>query len=214
MHMTKYEHACVVLEKSGLSIVIDPGVYSEDFVMPKQVAAILITHTHPDHCDSGKIVEIKKSFPDCKIFAHNEVARTLGGAVSVVEVSAGERVDIAGFRVEFVGGDHAIIHDSLSQISNIGMLIDDGEFYYPGDSFALPGVPIQILALPVSAPWLKISESIDFLNAIQPRFAFPTHDAILSQKGRDLVDGLCSVMYKNDGGVYERIKSGELKTIN
>jgi len=214
MNITKYEHACVVLEKAGSSIVIDPGSYTDDFVMPKLVAAVLITHTHPDHCDASKIESIIREFPECRVYAHKDVVKNLQDVATVQEVTVGERIDVGDFKVEFIGGEHAIIHSSIGRIANLGVLIDNGQFYYPGDSFALPTIPIKVLALPVSAPWLKISESIDFLNSVAPQFVFPTHDAILSKKGQDLVDGLCSVMYQREGATYQRLNLGEVKIIN
>ncbi len=63
---------------------------------------------------------------------------------------------------------------------NVGVLIDNGEVYYPGDSFAEPGMPVKTLALPIAAPWMKTSEAMDFLTHVKPERAFPTHDAILS----------------------------------
>jgi L-ascorbate metabolism protein UlaG (beta-lactamase superfamily) len=214
MNITKYEHACVVLEKAGVSVVIDPGSYTDDFVMPQHVAAVLITHTHPDHCDADKITSIVRKFPDCKIYAHRDVAKSLQDTVAVQEVSVDEQIRVGGFDVEFVGGQHAMIHSSIGRVANVGILVDNGQFYYPGDSFFVPNSTIKVLALPVSAPWLKISESIDFLNAVRPRFVFPTHDAILSKKGQDLVDGLCSIMHQDDSASYQRIHSGETKIIN
>lgn len=65
--------------------------------------------------------------------------------------------------------------------------------YYPGDSFAIPEQQqIDTLALPVSAPWMKMSEAMDFCKTINAKLVFPTHDAILSDAGKSLVDRLVS----------------------
>lgn len=214
MKITKYEHACLVIEKNEGALIIDPGTYTDDFEMPKNVAAVLITHSHPDHNDPDKVSAIMEQFPDCKVYAHQEVAKLLQGRIEVSEVALDQTVSVADFRVKFVGGTHALIHESIGRIANLGILIDDGWLYYPGDSFFIPDVPVTVLALPVSAPWAKIAETVDFLNAVRPQYAFPTHDGILSQKGKDLVDGLCSVMYQNRDGRYERIQSGHTKLFN
>ena len=45
MKLTKHEHACVVLEKDGTSIVIDPGAFSQgaaEIIAGADV--LLITH--------------------------------------------------------------------------------------------------------------------------------------------------------------------------
>src|SRR3954454_20813000 len=66
----------------------------------------------------------------------------------------------------------------------------DGVALHPGDSFtpAPDGTRLELLFLPVSAPWLKLAESIDYLKAAAPRIAVPIHDAILSDAGKALVD--------------------------
>ncbi len=85
------------------------------------------------------------------------------------------------------------------------MLIDE-HLYYPGDSFAIPeGVQIKELALPASAPWLKISEAMNFLAQIKPEFTFPTHDAILSDDGKQLVDRLLGSVASGQNTQYKRL---------
>jgi len=42
MKITKYGHACLMVEIDGRSLVIDPGVFSTDFVSPDNVDAVVI----------------------------------------------------------------------------------------------------------------------------------------------------------------------------
>ena len=85
------------------------------------------------------------------------------------------------------------------------MLIEN-QLYYPGDSFVVPeGIQVHALALPVSAPWLKISESIEFLTAVKPAFTFPTHDAILSTEGKELFDRILGATAGGIGTQYKRL---------
>ena len=44
--------------------------------------------------------------------------------------------------------------------------------------------------LPVAAPWLKVSETVEFAHSILPRLSLPIHDAILSAEGKALVDSI------------------------
>ena len=39
---------------------------------------------------------------------------------------------------------------------------------------------MEILALPLGAPWSKVSEVIDYVMAVKPRVAIPVHDAVLA----------------------------------
>jgi len=46
---------------------------------------------------------------------------------------------------------------------------------------------------------------MDFLTAITPRLAFPTHDAILSDTGKNLVDRILGAAAQPIGTTYQRI---------
>jgi hypothetical protein len=65
---------------------------------------------------------------------------------------------------------------------NVGYLLG-GRLFHPGDAFTLPGQPIEVLAVPAGAPWLKVSEPIDYLRQVQPRVAVPVHERVLSTVG-------------------------------
>ena len=86
----------------------------------------------------------------------------------------------------------------------------DGALLHPGDSFpALPdGVEVDTLLLPVSAPWMKISEAVEYVRAVAPRRAVPIHDAILSPEGRSVVDGMMPNLVP-DGTEYLRCGRGD-----
>jgi hypothetical protein len=77
--------------------------------------------------------------------------------------------------------------------------------YYPGDSFVLPEKPVDTLALPASAPWMKLSEAADFMTDIHPRLAFPTHDAILSDAGKNIADTLFTTFASKNDIQYQRL---------
>ena len=117
---------------------------------------------------------------------------------------SGQTLNVGPFNLEFFGGEHATIHPDIPVVGNIGVMINDS-LYYPGDSFSVPTKPVKILALPVSAPWMKISDMIDFLRAIKPVLAFPTHDAILSDSGMLLADSLAIRFAELVGTDYKRI---------
>lgn len=207
MNITKYMHSCLVLERDGQRVVVDPGVWSEDFVVQENVVAIVVTHEHPDHLDPEKLRAIVATSPDAVIYAHEDVVAKIEG-LKTQAVAADETVQVGGFTLRFTGGEHATIHTSYPPVANLGVIIDDA-LYYPGDSFALPGTVVHTLALPVSAPWMKISEAMDFLAEVRPTRAFPTHDAILSGTGQALVDRMLSATAESIGARYERLPFGQ-----
>lgn len=203
MQLTKYEHACFTVEKDNQLLVVDPGEWSSDFISPSNVVAIVITHDHGDHFDHEQLEAIIDENPDAVIVGPETVTSQIE-VFQTKTVQPGDSLDIGPFHLEFFGGTHAVIHPSIPAAVNIGILIND-LLYYPGDSFVLPGRPVDTLALPVAAPWLKISEAMDFLTQIRPRLAFPTHDAVLSQIGKELVDGRLNATAQEQDTTYQRL---------
>lgn len=189
MDIKKYMHACLVVTKDNQSLVIDPGQWSENLETPKNAVGIVITHEHGDHFDKSKIQQIASVNPKLCIYAHVSIIEQLGDiSVEKRTVSAGDSVTCGPFTLEFTGGEHLSIHPDFPVPPNLGVVVDGGELYYPGDSFALPGVPVKNLAVPASAPWMKVAEAMDFIEAVKPAACFPTHNALLSDKGHQLTN--------------------------
>lgn len=201
MKLTKYEHACFVVEKDGQSLVADPGEYTTDFVVPENVVAIVITHEHPDHLSQKHLQAIVEKSPDAVVVAHESITSQLSD-FKTQPVTANEGIKIEPFELEFFGGEHAVIHPDIPVIANLGVMIDN-TVYYPGDSYTDPERPVKLLALPVAAPWMKVSEAIDFARKVAPDHIFPTHDAVLSDAGKGLPDRLVPSLTNID---YIRLK--------
>lgn len=208
MKLTKFQHACFMLEKDGQALVFDPGNWSTDFVVPSNVVGIVLTHEHADHFDRSLLRQIINKNPGAAILAPIEMVDQLPDFPSQ-GIAPGSSATVGPFNLEFFGGQHAIIHPSMSSVVNVGVLVN-ATFYYPGDSFALPSAPVKTLALPVTAPWLKISESIDFMLAAKPDIAFPVHDHIASDDGKALADRIISGFAEKSGIAYQRI-SGSIE---
>lgn len=206
MKLTKYSHACLVLEHDDSTLIVDPGNFTDDFIMPERVDAVVITHLHADHCDTDKLHAILNANPDAVVYGLAEIAENAN--VPVVAVQAGDVLTVAGFELEFTGGDHATIHPDIPSIGNLGVIINN-LLYYPGDSFTPPPRSIRWIATPVSAPWMKLSETVEFLRKSNPEYAFPTHDAILSETGQTLVDRVITNLI-DESISYERISSGKV----
>src|SRR5262249_4661058 len=108
---------------------------------------------------------------------------------------AGEKVSVGAAGIQAVGGTHALIHADIPRVGNVGLVVSaDGEptLFHPGDCYdavpddgEAPGGG-DILALPLSAPWAALKETVEFVRAVHPRTAVPIHDALLSATGRAL----------------------------
>ena len=208
MRVTKHEHAALLVESQGKSLVIDPGAYTSPFTDLHDTVGIVITHEHADHWTPEHLNRILREAGPLPIFAPAGVAAA-ASAFDVTVVAPGRRVELDPFTLEFFGGRHAVIHESIPVIDNLGVLIDD-EFYYPGDSYAVPeGRDIALLAAPVGAPWLKIGDAIDFVLAVAPRRAFATHDMTLSAIGRGLGRERLSWATAQGGGEFLELDPGD-----
>jgi L-ascorbate metabolism protein UlaG (beta-lactamase superfamily) len=205
MRLTKYSHACLRIERDGAVLVIDPGTFTEPEALDG-VDAVLITHEHVDHLDADKLADALAKRPSVTVHTHADVAGkldALAGAVTTVE--SGESFSAAGFGVRAYGGWHALIHPDVPRVVNLGFLVDEA-VYHPGDSFDVPeGAHVDTLFVPVSGPWLKLSESVDFVRAVAPRRAYALHDFLLSDAGLKVTDG---AMSRLSGCDYARLAPG------
>jgi L-ascorbate metabolism protein UlaG (beta-lactamase superfamily) len=186
MRITKFTHACIRVERNGAVLVIDPGGFTEPEAL-EDADAVLITHEHFDHLDVDKLAAARSRWPAMTVHAHPDVVSRLGPLEEIAQpVSTGESFTAAGFGVQACGGRHAVIHPDIPRIANLGYLVE-GSVYHPGDSVDasdLPaGVQVETLFLPINAPWLKLSESVDFVRAVAPRRAYALHDHLLSEAG-------------------------------
>ena len=206
MILTKREHACLVLERDSASLVIDPGSFTAPFDAPGLVA-VVVTHEHPDHATPEHLDRLLASAEGVELFAPAGVAAALPGYAWQIVV-AGDARSAGPFSLAFSGGRHAVIHASIPVVDNLGVMVDD-TLYYPGDSFTDPGVPVDVLAVPASAPWLKIGEVMDYLDAVRPRRAFPTHERVNSDAGNAMANGRIRNVVESHGGAFFPLVAGD-----
>ncbi|HEX5401167.1 MAG TPA: MBL fold metallo-hydrolase [Pseudonocardiaceae bacterium] len=191
MKIIHFGHSCVLLETESARLLIDPGTFATGFETVRELDGVLITHQHPDHLDTTKLATLLLDNPNAALVVDEgsaAVTHDLGLAATVL--MSGEHTEIAGTAVHVAGGRHAVIHDEVPVIANNGYVIGHGAFYHPGDSLVVPEQAIDVLGVPVAAPWLKTSEAIGFLRAVAPRTAVPIHEAVLSGTGVGLYGGL------------------------
>ncbi|WP_407554198.1 MBL fold metallo-hydrolase [Streptomyces sp. Pv4-95] len=180
MRITKYTHACVRLEHEGRVLVIDPGTWSEPAALTG-ADAVLVTHEHTDHIDVLRLAGLG-------VPVHAPREADIPAALEVNGVSPGAEFTAAGFRVRAVGGRHAVIYGGQPDCANLGYVVDDA-IYHPGDSLHVPEQPVETLLVPVQGSWMKTSEAIDFVKAVDPRRAFAIHDAQINERGLSSVNG-------------------------
>lgn len=212
MRITKLDHAALVVEEGGRRLVVDPGGLTNPILGLEHVDGVVITHEHADHWIGDQLRRILDANPGAVIVGPSSVARAAAD-FDIHTVAAGDTLEIESWSLAFFGGNHAVIHASIPVVENVGVLIN-GRLYYPGDSFHIPlGVEVDTLAAPAGAPWLKISEAMDFVAQVAPKRAFGTHDGVLSAAGRGIANDRLKAITESKGGEYFALGAGDVLDI-
>jgi L-ascorbate metabolism protein UlaG (beta-lactamase superfamily) len=221
MHITKLGHCCLVLEENDVKILTDPGSFTTEPVKAVTgVNIILITHEHSDHYHIESIEAVLKNNPGAVVVSNGAVAKLLaeknipctvvGDTQSATVGAANGAPAGGGILIEGFGKDHAIIYGTAGACENTGYFVA-GKFYFPGDAFHDPKRPIDVLALPVAGPWMKISEAIDFAKLVKPRVAFGVHDGTIVPGFGGFAAKMFQNFLKPDGIEYVALGAGEGK---
>jgi len=179
MQLQKFGHSCLLVETGEGRLLIDPGTFSAGFEQLDGLTGILVTHQHPDHLDVERLRPLLDRNADAQLVADPATAQILHDdhGIEARVASTGDRIDL-GVDVEVVGQQHAEIHRDLPRIPNAGYVID-GRLLHPGDAIDVTDRQVELLALPTMAPWMRMSEAVDFMRAVQPRAVIPIHEALL-----------------------------------
>jgi len=207
MRITKFGHACVRVEHDSVSLVIDPGGWTEREAVDG-ATAVLLTHEHSDHYLPDHL-----RAADAPVFTIAAVAELIRAdapdlAERLTVVAPGQEFD-AGLPVRAVGELHAVIHPDLPRFHNSGYVVSAGgqTLFHPGDALTGPGQPVDVLCAPVSAPWLKASEAVDFARAVGAPRNLAIHDRVYSEAGLRIVDGHFDRLL-GEGQSYTRLPDG------
>jgi len=178
MKITKYLHSCLVFEKDNFKLLVDPGIYSfiEGFITADEfndVDAVIITHIHADHLDKenlAKIIELSNA----KVYTVKQVSDELKKAGIDTEPIP---TVIGPFQLELI----PVMHEGLldNPLPEMVAMVIDGKVLHPVDSFddkLLSYTGIELLILPVMAPFTTELIVAAFADKIKPRQVLPVHD--------------------------------------
>jgi L-ascorbate metabolism protein UlaG (beta-lactamase superfamily) len=207
VHLTKFGHACVRIEKDGRLLVVDPGGLTEPEALDG-ADAVLVTHGHFDHFSEEILRRAAEGNPALRIWTDPAVARQLEGlGTRVTAVGEGDAFTAAGFDVTVHGTWHAVIHPDIPRIGNVGFLIDEALFH-PGDALTVPDGPVGTLLLPVHGPWSTTGQLIDYVRELGPQRAYAIHDGALNDVGTTVLGGLLGGSGPGIGAEYHRLTPG------
>lgn len=182
MKITKYIHACLLIENGADKILFDPGLFTfvEGKVKPSQftdLSAIILTHCHPDHIDDDSLKKIIENNESAKVFANAEIKEKLAVKNIQVETFESGTQAVGDFKIVAVDAPHErILADEIPQ--NTAYIINE-TIVHPGDSLSgnvLQFANTKILALPMMAPWETELQAFNFAKKMSPEFVVPIHD--------------------------------------
>jgi L-ascorbate metabolism protein UlaG (beta-lactamase superfamily) len=202
MKITKYEHSCWSVSEDNSCLIIDRGVYSKSLTDFSNIVAVIVSHVHADHFDPEVLQKIVDQNSRVQIFAPNQVKAEFSQNVTVPETN--KPYQVSDFTLEFFGEKHHLFDDT----DNIAVTVN-GQFFSPGDSYTKPDKPVNVAAVPASAPWLRIDEAIENVKNIQAKIVLPTHNALLSEIGESIHYRILGEAAEAAGKRWQVLKPGE-----
>jgi len=201
MKLTHLGHACLLVE-TDVRLLVDPGTMS-DFAGVTDLAGVLVTHQHPDHIDVPRLAALLAANPGARLIVDPDTATA---ELPTHEVARpGERLTFGRTTVDVHGGLHASVYGAIPGCTNAAYLVDDGAFFHPGDSFAAPPGEVDVLAVAVDGPWLKLAEAVDYVRAVNPRVAVPMHEGETTDPAK--YAGMLAAF--SPDGVVRRLEPGQ-----
>jgi len=185
--LSRWSHACIRLERGSDVLVIDPGMFTDHAAALAGCDAILVTHEHVDHLDVEPVAAAVRRGAHVwgPAAALAPLADAGAPAESLHAVVEGDHITAGGFDVDVLGEWHAQIHADIPLVHNVGYLVE--RVLHPGDALlAVDADAVDVLLVPIAAPWLRLAEAVDYVRALAPRQTVVIHDAQLSDVGRGL----------------------------
>jgi len=202
MKITKYNHACLLVEDNGTNTLIDPGNYSEEVMDVESLPNlnyIAITHAHQDHFYLPLVKKLVTKFPDVKIIATPEI----------VEQLAKENIQATSEGDDYISVT-PVPHEKVwaaPQAQNI-MVTVGGRLAHPGDSHTFT-TNAEILALPFAAPWGSTTRAVEIVEELKPKVVIPIHDFMLKDASRQGMYGWVQSYLEPKGIDFKKIESAE-----
>ena len=206
MRLTKFDHSCFALEKSGHTIIFDPVEYGFSLPDFPILDAIIITHSHPDHCQPQVIQKLSSRHPQAPIFTTQD---------NLAKIPSAQIFPSAPFKVgdfelaQYGDGKHSpVVPGQPSPCQNLAITVDR-LFANPADSYNAPDFSPKILAIALAAPWASMSAIADLITATKPDLVIPCHEAVLSEMGQGFYESCLAQISHNCGADFLALHSGK-----
>ncbi len=180
MKVTKYPQSCLLIEKDGKRLLIDPGSFVSASMKPEDLLpldVILITHEHSDHVDPGLLKNLTLA-GNIPVIANRSTKNLLGEVVTNIMVDQEELV-VAGFRITARELAHCLMLDGSPGPDNTGYVID-GVFFHPGDGKEIDNLTVETAAIPIFGPDISLKDAYDFSKSLACKKVIPIHNDVVN----------------------------------
>lgn len=182
MKITKFPQSCLLIKTKGKKILIDPGTlkYKEEyFDIWNNVDIILITHKHPDHCNTEVLEKINNNI---KIYSSKEV-QDANKNLNISVVKENDIIELDDIKIEVVHAIHGyqpLLKGDKEINENIGYIVDDGKnrLYTTSDTICFKNdYKADILCIPVTGHGLTMSafEASLYAKEVGATLTIPIH---------------------------------------
>lgn len=182
MKITKFPQSCLLIETKGKKILVDPGnlKYKEEyFDIWNNVDIILITHKHPDHCNTEILEKLNKNII---IYSTKEVAEA-NKSLKISIIKENDIIELENIKIEVVHAIHGyqpLLKGAKEIYENVGYIIDDGKnrLYTTSDTICFKNeYKADILCIPVTGHGLTMSafEVALYAKEVGAVLALPIH---------------------------------------
>ena len=182
MKITKFPQSCLLIETKGKKILVDPGnlKYKEEYYnIWNTVDIILITHKHPDHCNTEVLQKLNKNIT---IYSTKEVQDT-NKSLNINIVKENDIIELDNIKIEVVHAIHGyqpLLKGNKEVHENVGYIIDDGEnrLYSTSDTICFKNeYKADILCTPVTGYGLTMSafEAALYAKEVGATLVIPIH---------------------------------------
>lgn len=182
MKITKFPQSCLLIEAKGKKILVDPGnlKYKEEyFDIWNNVDIILITHKHPDHCNTEILENLNKNII---IYSIKEVAEA-NKSLKISIIKENDIIELDNIKIEVVHAIHGyqpLLKGAKEVYENVGYIIDDGQnrLYTTSDTICFKNdYKADILCIPVTGHGLTMSafEAALYAKEVGAVLTIPIH---------------------------------------
>lgn len=182
MKIKKFPQSCLLIETKNKKILIDPGTLkykTEYFDIWNKVDIILITHKHPDHCNTEVLEKIDSRI---KIYSTQEVQEA-NKNININIVKENDIIELENIKIEVVHAIHGyqpLLKGDKEVHENVGYIIDDGEnrLYSTSDTICFKNdYKADILCIPVTGHGLTMSafEAALYAKEVEAILTIPVH---------------------------------------